>query len=175
MQLTAQEHSWALAIKEAIELDPEVNNLSDFWYAQFALICKDDVASALKRATKLQYLREEYKIVETFEFGRRCIHEAVSLFPDYYLCFSFNPRDGNYVLVVDITKLPMSTFRTHPNAVVTKVREIYFMVHLLSPDFEAIRRGTICMAECEGYTFQHDAGVGGEPYPCAVGRAARSL
>ncbi|CAB9501765.1 expressed unknown protein [Seminavis robusta] len=114
----------------------------------------------LKRATQLQYLREEYNIVETYEFGRRCIHQASSLFPDYYLCLSFNPRDGNYVLVVDITKLPMTAFRKNPDALTTKVREIFFMLNILSPDFEAIRRGTICMAECEGYTLQHDIGVG---------------
>ncbi|CAB9501766.1 expressed unknown protein [Seminavis robusta] len=160
MQLTHQEKTWALAIKEGIESEAEVDNLTDFWYAQLALICHDDVSNAIERAQQLQYLREEYNIVETYEFGRRCIHQAISLFPDYYLCLSFNHQDGNYVLVVDLTKLPMSTFRTNPNAVDIKVCEIYFMSHLMSPDFEAIRRGIICVAECEGYQMQHDIGVG---------------
>ena len=160
MLLTEEERGWALAIKTAIEESNEVDNLSDFWYGQLALIEKDNVDEAVSRAYQLQELRQEYGIVDSFEYGRRVIHQSMELFPGYYLCYSFNHRDGNYVLVVDLTKLPMSIFRTNSAAIITKVQEIYFMCNIMSPDMEAIRRGIICLAECEGYHFQHDIGVG---------------
>jgi hypothetical protein len=160
MVLTEEERGWALAIKAAIEESNEVDNLSDFWYAQLALIEQDNVDEAVSRAYQLQAIRQEYGIVESFQYGRRIVHQAMELFPGYYLCYSFNPRDGNYVLVVDLTKLPMSIFRSNPSSIITKVCEIYFMSHIMCPDMEAIRRGIVCIAECEGYHFQHDIGVG---------------
>ena len=49
MQLTQQELEWAWAIKDAVEQDAELNNLSDMSYGQLALMDHANVEQAIDR------------------------------------------------------------------------------------------------------------------------------
>ena len=77
MKLTREEHAWAWDIKDCIEMLDDLDNLCDFWYAQLAIVCQDNVEDAVRRAYGLQYFREEFKIRDTFEQGRHCMHQLV--------------------------------------------------------------------------------------------------
>lgn len=60
--LSEQEISWALNIKRVIESHPELDSLSDYAYAQLALIVKDNIQEAVERTQHMQCFREEYDI-----------------------------------------------------------------------------------------------------------------
>ena len=106
MDLLEDEMSWALVIKEVVEADPEINNLSDYEYAQFSIVDYDehehfDVERVVHRIQQFQAIREEYKIVENVDCARRVIHKALDLYGGHFLGFSFNQEHGSYVMVVD--------------------------------------------------------------------------
>ena len=149
MQLTTEEPQWALDIKYVIENLPELDNLSDFWYAQLAIVCKDNVEDAVQRAVGLQSFRQEYNILETLHDGQRRLSDYVRLLPQYLLAFSFSHQDDSYVVVLDWNKANFSSLSS-----VEKVNSFfagaYYLHHALQPDIASIRNGCIALAECEG-------------------------
>ena len=99
MLLTGEERDAALLIKQLIEADPELDNLNDFQYAQLALMIDLDyqdldetelLPKLLDRARKLQVIRQEYSIVETFEHAQQVVHRAVDLYGDHFLSYSYS-------------------------------------------------------------------------------------
>ncbi|CAB9503857.1 expressed unknown protein [Seminavis robusta] len=149
MTLSTQEREWAMAIKQAIESNPEVDNESDFFYAAMALVEQGNVEAAVRRTHNLQEIRQEYDIVDSFERGRRALHQSFQLYPEHFLSFSYSYQYGSYVLVVDFAKQPtVQLFHSHIEGMKPKLREIYYMNQIVSPDFESIRKGAILVAEC---------------------------
>ncbi|CAB9504701.1 expressed unknown protein [Seminavis robusta] len=159
MQLTHAERQWALDIKQAIEDEPELDSVSDFWVAQLALIDQGDTAASLERAHQMQGLRQEYGILDTYEHGRQAIHDFMDLFPELLLSFSFNHVYGTYVLVFDTAKLYAKTLNTKPGAMATWLSAIYYVNHCMSPDLEAIRSGVVYIVECEGFEWSKHFGL----------------
>ena len=154
MKLTREELMWALDIKDVIEMMPDLDNLADFWYAQYAIICKDNVADAVQRATALQAFREEYKVRETLEDGRRRTGSLIlELMPRQWLSFSFSSSDGTYVLVHGLTKCDTTNLTTAKKAD-DWFASIYYMQTACLPDLESVRKGYICCVECEGWSFR---------------------
>ena len=94
MVLTPEERQWALSIKAAIVGDPEVDNLSDFEYAQLALMDHGDVEAAVERARHMQTFKHEYGITDTLEQSRQLLPKLVKLLPGMPLSLSYNRRDG---------------------------------------------------------------------------------
>jgi len=150
MHLTKEERLWAIDIKDVIEAEAELDNLSDFMYAQLALIERDNVEAALERAFTMQAFREEYKITDTFQDGRLFLKNLVDLFPGVYMSLSYNQRDGNYVMAIDLAKFDMQGIAT-PEGVATWLGGGYYFFHCCCPDFESIRRGWCALFETEGY------------------------
>ena len=74
MQLTTQERQWALTVKEALQNDPELDDISDFLIAQISLLVEPgNMEEALERAQKLQYFRQEHGIVDSLQAGQRIL------------------------------------------------------------------------------------------------------
>jgi hypothetical protein len=92
MTLTADERRWALAIKAAIEQEPEVDNLSDFMYAQYGIICKGNVADAVDRAESLQWYRHNYGVAGSLKDGEKALRDMVETQPEVYLLVLILPR-----------------------------------------------------------------------------------
>ncbi|CAB9526592.1 expressed unknown protein [Seminavis robusta] len=159
MQLNNEEHQWALNIKQAIEDEPELDSVSDFWVAQLALIDQGDTAAALERAHKMQGFRQEYGILDTYEHGRHVIHEIMDIFPKLYLSFGFSHRYGTYVLVLDVAKLYAKTLNTRPGAMAAWLSAEYYVYNCMSPDLEAIRTGIVSIVECEGFEWSKHFGL----------------
>jgi hypothetical protein len=147
MKLTQSEQEWALEVKTLFKSMPDLEELSDFMYAQIALVVqKDDVEEAARRALGLQGFKQEYKILDTFEEGCRCFEKAIQLNPDYFLGYTFSEKEGTYVFVHDLAKLDASTFNT-PEKVEDWLRLYYYLHTMHCNDLASIRNGVIVLAE----------------------------
>lgn len=155
MKLLLVEEWWALEIKEAIENNPDIENLSDFQYAQLALICEDDVDDAIRRAIGMQAVREEYGILEmdeSSEFGCRTIKKFMDRFPLSFLYFDYSDPDGQYVMGIDASKVNTGDLKTIVD-IKLLFAGMYYMAQTCMPDFEAIRKGVIGLIECRNVNF----------------------
>lgn len=148
MALTQTENEHALAIKEMVESLPDLDNLSDFMYAQLAIVCKDNLDDILERCYALQTFRQEYDIHDTFQEGSRGIQHMFDLFPEEWLSFAFGEKDGAYVFMHDISKFEPRAFTTLASKN-NWLKGMYYCHFLFFPDWESIRKGIICVCECE--------------------------
>lgn len=159
MLLTQEERQWAVNIRSTIEMMPDIDNPSDYWYAQLALVCKGDVNGAVRRLIGLQDFRREYKIMDDFD----CIDAATKAIdrgvlkavPGMYLAYLFSPDDGTYCISIDLTKFDTSSLRKSDRKLGTFMAGLYFMHHAFTADLETVRRGTVGLLECEGICWSH--------------------
>lgn len=155
MQLTEEERGWALDIKDAIEMFPELDNLSDFVYATLAVAVKDNVEDAVRRAHQLQAFREEYGLKDTLQESQHIIAKAVQQHPSLCYDVSFHPKQGKYILVQDI-----AAFSPTEEPTTQQVEDFaifgYYLLHALFPDLESTRRGYTVFVECEGFSVANN-------------------
>lgn len=152
MRLTDEEWDWAQNIKARVEMTPELDPLTDFMYATFGIICKDKYDDALSRAEDLQKFRQEYDIQDTFEDGYRSLKGLFELFPEQWLSFTFSYEDGTYVAVQDLSKFDARVL-TSPAKVRTCLAASYYLIHVVGPDLESVRKGSISLIECAGLNW----------------------
>jgi hypothetical protein len=150
MLLSDHERNLAIHIKAAIAANPEIDSISDFMCAQLALIDGENLQAATERAYHLQCFREEYGIMDTVEDGRKCFADYMHLFPKYHLHFTYYHQEGRYVMIFDNTHFDSSLVKSE-ESLRCWLGGTYYTAVALCPDFEAIRKGVICVAECEGY------------------------
>ena len=154
MYLSPEERQWALEIKDIVESTPELDNLSDFFYVQVALVEQGDLEAALTRIAKLQELRHEYGIVEDdYEFAKRGLQEGFHQNPKWLINIAFHADDGTYVTVFDLKEFRADIFKKSPRKEQIFQRGCYLWQHVPCPDFEAIRKGSTVMLECEGHSM----------------------
>ncbi|CAB9512233.1 expressed unknown protein [Seminavis robusta] len=158
MKLTEQERRWALAIKQAVAEEGDLKPLSDFWYCQFGIIDRDNVERSLDRIRTMQAFREEYDFVDTWEAGVEFVRELVFVMPRFWLALNYNPRDGNYILALDVARFYAKILQARPELVRIWIVATYAVAHALSPDFKAIRKGSILLMENQGYDLKTNFG-----------------
>lgn len=149
MWITRQEQLDALDIKQAIIATPQLDNLSDFRYAQLAIVCKEDVADALHQARSLQAFRQEYKIEESYPDGCSSLSKILELLPKFLLSFTFSIPDGTWASVHDNIKIDTTVF----TAVARRrywFAGAFYTAHAFFPDLESMRKGLIALVECQG-------------------------
>ena len=157
MNLSSDLATYALEIKQAMQQNREVDCPNDFWCVQWAII-EDNMNCAVARALQLQHYREEYGIVDNYNFGAKCLEDLLDLYPGVYLNFSFNKADGNYMLVEDLKEIDIRVCRDPVKSLV-HLRGAYFLSQCLCCDFEAIRRGMVLVHECEGYDWKKNIDI----------------
>lgn len=155
MELTPEERDWALDIKDVIEMYPELDNLSDFMYANLALVVQDDVADAVRRAMQLQAFREEYGLKDTLSEQKRVLADYVRQNPSICYDYSFDPGQGRYVLVQDIAAFDKSGASTTKQVDDFAIGG-YYLLHSQFPDLEATRHGFTVLMECEGFSLSRN-------------------
>ena len=153
MDLSREELGWALEIKDMVEHTPELDNCSDFLYAQCAVVDRGDLEASVARILKLQEFRQEYNIVDDFENASRSMHRFFDLFPGWMLNFSFEPDEGSYSWVMDLNIFDLSTLKTNPEAESLLAKGSYHRGSMFTPDLEAARKGYIATIECQGHTL----------------------
>lgn len=147
MDLTEEERDWALDIKETVEASSELDNLTDFKYAQLALMDKGNIEKAVERAHKLQLFREEYGVMDTQVDARRHVRKEIELMPRMFMCYIFEA--GNYVMLANWSGFNAECLVDHENMVTHMVAN-YYILTCYCPDLEAIRQGLVALMECEG-------------------------
>ena len=151
MDLTVEECDQAWAIRRAIEAIPEIDNLSDFWYCQLAMIVGDNVEEAVRRAQHLQTFREEYGVLDNEADGRRALTALLELAPEYFIAMNFH--EDAYSMALNVKGFNPSSLNT-PQRERSWFMGYYYLQQCLSPDFETIRQGVIFHIECNGYDWK---------------------
>jgi hypothetical protein len=146
MKLTKQEHRWAYDIKNTIQSMAELDNLSDFMYAQLAIITKGNLEDAIRRVTGLQHYRQEYNILDTLQDGCQQMKMLFEFFPEQFLDFSFSLSGGTYVLIHDVTKMDTAVLNT-AEKVQKFMAAAYYLHTTMCPDMASIRSGCIAIME----------------------------
>ncbi|CAB9528957.1 expressed unknown protein [Seminavis robusta] len=136
--LSDEEKENALDIKEAIESLPDLDNLSDFMYANMALVW--DVATAVEHAYILQEVRMEYKVPVTFEDGVRALTELFETIPLYFLSYMFDLRAAKSVLVMDLSSIGQRLMRD-PKNVEKIIRGASYVCYATIPTLDIVRKG----------------------------------
>lgn len=173
MELHEPEKTWAKNIKEMVEADPALDNLSDYWYAALALVDHGEHGESLKRVQALQNFREEYGVRHEISEAMEYFRKMMKLFPRHYLSYDFlnpgsdydpadreNDMGGHYVMAVDLTGLYMKDFVGNPEAMHIWCVAAYYLITALNPDLEAVRQGVYMLAECEGFDWKRNFDVG---------------
>jgi hypothetical protein len=152
MEHSDQVRDWARAIKTAIEAEPEIDNLLDFWYVQLAVVCRNDVVSAVERARNMQYFKQEYDIRDTMEDAKRTIQNLNNLFEHFVISFSYNGTNKNYVVVIDMTTMDYRALQTD-RAWRDYLAGVYYLKQAAFPNFECMCQGITILHECQGFDF----------------------
>ncbi|CAB9522248.1 expressed unknown protein [Seminavis robusta] len=168
MALGATERLWAREIKAAAAKCPELEPLSDFWYAQVAIVsfhehhqnlvaARSDLPAVLERLHALQDMRQEYFIRDTVSHGVEVMSRTVcDLLPGWFMAFSYHAEKGAYLRVVSLTEFNMSIF-TQNEKVRTWLAAIWYINHAHVPDMEAARQGFVQYVECKGYEWRNQS------------------
>ena len=150
MNITREERRKALAIRDAIFNDPELEPVSDFMCAQLAIVEGSNIEAALERVRHLNHFREEYDIKDDIEDGIMCFLGLIQQFPKFHLSFTYHADNGNYVMVYDMACFDLKLLSSE-KAVRNWLGGSYYSLTVLCPDLEAVRRGAILINECQGY------------------------
>lgn len=153
MDLSQQEANWAWNIKAAIEANPEVDNLRDFMYAQLALSVENDVGLAVEKALHLQHFREEYEITDTVEEGHKAMQDFMELMPGMFLAFTYYASGEHYTLIYDLAAFDCGKVHGSTQGARILMVGLYYCSCALTPDFSAIRNGTVMLCESAGFDW----------------------
>ncbi|CAB9501048.1 expressed unknown protein [Seminavis robusta] len=74
------------------------------------------------------------------------------LMPGQHLGFSFSQEEGTYLFAHDATKLDSTRLNT-PEKVDDWLGACYYIHTAFCPDMDSIRKGIICLAECDGWDW----------------------
>ncbi|CAB9522247.1 expressed unknown protein [Seminavis robusta] len=166
MALGATERLWALEIKNAASQEPELEPLSDFWYAQFALVslhehhqnletARSHLPDLLERMQAVQDMRQEFFVRDTITHGMEVMSKVIlDMHPGFILAFSYHADRGAYLRVINLTQFDMSMF-THKVKVRTFLAGLWYINHATIPDMEAARQGFVQYVECKGYEWRN--------------------
>lgn len=159
MALTAIEVQRARAIKDAVEADPELQNLSDFEYVQHALThLTNDGDIPLSKVTTyilgMQTFREHYSVKDTPEEGAKYINNMTLDHPGAFLGIHYLPASGNCIAIIDWAALFPGKVQTQQQWE-TFLVGCYYRFQSMSPTFLAIREGMASLFECQGIGWEN--------------------
>lgn len=153
MRLTREERRWGLELKQAVQALPDLDELTDFWYAQIALVVGGDLEQGVERVYGLQHYRQEHDIKEELEHAKIMLARYLKRMRGHILHFEYRNREGSYVVVFDFLKFDTRELASDIGREETWAG-IYYSNHAFNPDMEAIRQGVIFVVECEGFIWK---------------------
>jgi hypothetical protein len=153
MALSPHHRAWALAIKAAIEADPELDNLNDYSYVQLAIACHGNVELALEKARDMQGFREEYEVRDSLEDAKKTIWEYSNLFDEQVIiAFSYSKDEQCYIATMDLAAMDNKALQTD-KAWRTNLAGVYYIKQAMVPDFFSMVNGIVIIHECDGFDF----------------------
>ena len=158
MDLTDEERGWALSIKKAMmDADPAfAQSISDFEYAQHAIVAKEKISKALRRIRRLRDFKQEHGISrenETLEAGLELIQRFEQLAPGFFMAFGQDEKGGS------ITTWHYSSFFPKNFEKAQDWRNcfaaFYYLMEAMQPDIAAVRQGVVFLADCKGIGWRN--------------------
>jgi hypothetical protein len=160
MSLTEEEKEWAKEIKAAVALAQDLDQLTDFMYAQFAIVTLKDpndtnLATVLDRIRSIQKHQREYRIPDSYDASCQVVARTVNdMIPGYYQSFDYHSGIGSFVVAMNLTEFDSSSL-ADPEKFRCWLATPFILNKALQPDFDAIRNGSICLFECGGYHWRN--------------------
>lgn len=147
--LSPLEHSWAVQLKEFVEAESTIKPLTDYEYAEHAIIAEGNLEQAIRRIKGMQTFREVYQPQDTVE-------EAVHYFREYCRqqpgnIISFDVQDtGTCICACHLAVFdPSKALATEQSWKTYMVGEYYWW-KAQQPTLRSVRQGSIQLMECEG-------------------------
>ena len=162
-ELTEEEHGWTKALRDAqFYADAEfAKTISDFQYAQHAIIAKDQVEKGLKRIRRLQEFKKAHGIADngsiTIEKAKEIIKKMDEKAPGFIMSFGREEKDGEvhgrhvFSMRYD-TFLPANFDESDINNFFVG---FYLWLEACQPDLESVRKGMAIVCECEGLGWKN--------------------
>ncbi|CAB9505149.1 expressed unknown protein [Seminavis robusta] len=146
MVLTQEEHQWAVAVKTAIEKIPDLDDLTDFMYAQIAIVSQGNGRDAVVRAFRLQEHKKDNEIMDTLDDALRNLPKE-----SYFISIDYSLESGGYIVAYDVGNYSNGAIWLNPEETRYYNRRAFYATHMAFCDLEALRVGATVLAECEGY------------------------
>ncbi|CAB9529737.1 expressed unknown protein [Seminavis robusta] len=173
MVLSNDEKIWALQLKLAAqqeqsssndEDDNEMFNLSDFEYAQHAIIAQGNIQEAMDRIEGMHHFRKEYGIDHSGDQIAYYLQEIMKQQPGYLLHLDNNPNTNDGVIAIDAARWDPVKALTHDTNNANKDPEfnwkvsligVYYMHYVVQPSLASIRQGLLTLVECDGVSWRN--------------------
>ncbi|CAB9496300.1 expressed unknown protein [Seminavis robusta] len=158
MTVSPQEHAWALEIKTAAETpNSGFRPISDFEYAQYALVTRGRLNEALARIRKIQSFQAQYQVDNTPSQGVSIVEQFRHLQPTALLNLDKHPDTGDSIICFDrstyfpaITKAPSPDHTDPEHNWKIDILFWYYALRTVQPDFHTIRHGVVFLFEAMG-------------------------
>lgn len=152
MHATAQELSWARAIKQAVavETDPAINaaHLTDFEYLQHAIVAKDQVHKALKRIKNMQKFKQRYGIQldGSVEEAARDLQRFRDAYPTYKSTIA-STADHIHLSCLDAATFDATRLKSEEAYAIVS-RYAFYVMQACHPNIAAMRAGYVFLCDC---------------------------
>lgn len=154
--ITEEEHAFALQIRRAVEEDEELRPLTDFEYAQYAIVTKGNLQEALSRIHGMQAFRDEYGINNSVQQCHEAYVEHFRQFPGYVLHFDIDESTQEPIVVLDLGRFKPNKTMEHTDPSKhpdfnwrVEVTRSYYQTFFLAPSLAAIRQGVFSIIDCQ--------------------------
>lgn len=149
MQLTEQECRWALAIRNVVKEDEDLEKISDMEYAHHALLARGNVEQAVARIRGMQYFRQEYNIKDTAEEGIQLLEQFMRKHPGFVLSVDYDAAHGHFIIVYDYAKRNPSAI-DFPHDWRVHLGGFFYLFQAMQSNIVSMREGLVHICECEG-------------------------
>lgn len=154
MEATAQELTWARAIKAASAEILTEGSCQDFEYLQHGIIAKEKIHKALKRMKKLHHLKERYSINDNAVEGMDSIRAFLQQLPGCILAAGQIPSTGRYLLAFDYRDFDAAGTYKEEKDYAIMMKAYYYLMQASQPTVEAVREGIEVMILCHGFGWR---------------------
>jgi CRAL/TRIO domain len=157
MALSQEEIDRAMEIKTAIVSDPNLDNLSDYEYVQYALALpasEEPMATVMEYAYAMQCFRQEYRITDTLEQGSELFRASLRQHPGFFLAIEYVSNPGNFIAIDDVAAFDPKVLSGYEQRRIG-MGGFYYRYQCVSSTFQAIRSGVAIMVECDGCSFSN--------------------
>jgi hypothetical protein len=166
MTLTDQEIDWAMDLKAAmVKADAKfAETITDFEYAQHAIVAKEKISKGLRRIRRLQEFKQKYGILKlneatmTADQFREIFKRLEAKAPGLFTSFGREEREGEaqgrHVAAMDYTTFLPVNFVTEIDDEDLFVA-FYFYLEATQPDILAVRQGVAFILQCKGIGWKN--------------------
>lgn len=155
MSLSAQEHGWALSLKDAIANSPHHQSMSDMWVAQYAIISKGDIPNALHRIQAFQAFEKEYHVDHSVEQGLLQLAGLADISPGLFLSLDVDPVTYEALAVTDMSRLnPQAMLEDHRTWKST-ITGFYYYLYASQPTLATVRSGMYGQVDFGGFDWHN--------------------